>query len=73
MSAQEPVEVVNDDEGFEEVDDEFANSNERIAQDEKETMDQSNIMRDRTRHAQPQTSNRYNEGPSEDDLPEEVQ
>lgn len=30
MSAQEPIEVVNDDEGFEEVDDEFANSNERI-------------------------------------------
>jgi hypothetical protein len=27
---------------------------------------------DRTRHAQPRTANRYNEGPAEDDLPQDV-
>ena len=45
-----------------------------IAQDEKEAIDKSNILRgDRLRHEKPQTQNRYNEGPDEDDLPEEVQ
>ncbi|KAJ5976174.1 hypothetical protein N7481_009881 [Penicillium waksmanii] len=42
------------------------------AQDEDEAIDQSNIMNGRTRHAEPQTSNRYDEGPNEDDLPEEA-
>ncbi|CAI7607133.1 unnamed protein product [Penicillium pancosmium] len=74
MSSQEPIEVVDDAEdaeGFEEVDDEFASSNQQLAQDEDEAIDRSNIMKDRTRHAQPQTSKRYNEA-NEDDLPEEA-
>lgn len=41
------------------------------AQDEDEAIDQSNIMNDRTRHAQPQTSSWYSEA-NEDDLPEET-
>ncbi|KAJ5082862.1 hypothetical protein N7532_011905 [Penicillium argentinense] len=73
MSAQEPIEVVDDNETFDEIDDDFADSNEQLARDEDEAIDKSNIMNDRTRHAEPQTSNRYNEGPNEDDLPEEEQ
>ncbi|KAJ5391314.1 hypothetical protein N7509_006804 [Penicillium cosmopolitanum] len=71
MPAQEPIEVVDDEdaEGFEEVDDEFANSSQQL--DEDEAIDQSNIMNDRTRHAQPQTSSWYSEA-NEDDLPEET-
>lgn len=41
-----------------------------IAADENEAVDKSNILKgDRLRHAKPQTSNKYNEGPDEDDLP----
>lgn len=40
-----------------------------VANDEKEAIDRSNIINERTRHAKPQTDNGYNEGPSEDDLP----
>lgn len=41
-----------------------------IAADENEAVDKSNILKgDRLRHAKPQTSNQYNEGPDEDDLP----
>lgn len=44
-----------------------------IAQDEKDAVDKSNILGgDRLRHAKPQTSNKYNEGPDEDDLPAEA-
>lgn len=43
-------------------------------QDEREAIDQSNVLRgDRLRYAQPQSSNRYNEGPEENDLPPETQ
>lgn len=43
------------------------------AQDENEAMDQSNILGgDRLRHVQPQSSNGYDEGPTEEDLPAEV-
>ncbi|KAJ5366379.1 hypothetical protein N7541_000320 [Penicillium brevicompactum] len=36
-------------------------------------IDQSNVIQgDNLRHAKPQTSNGYNEGPSEDDLPQEA-
>lgn len=42
------------------------------AQDEDEAIDQSNVIQGRTRGAKPQTRNQYNEGPDEDDLPDEV-
>lgn len=45
----------------------------RAAQDEREAIDQSNVLGgDRLRHAKPRTRNAYNEGPGEDDLPAEV-
>lgn len=41
-----------------------------IAQDERDAIDQSNILKgDRLRRAEPRTRNGYNEGPDEDDLP----
>jgi hypothetical protein len=44
-----------------------------IAQDEREAIDQSNILGgDRLRHTKPRTRNAYNEGPGEDDLPADV-
>ncbi|KAL1986121.1 hypothetical protein VTN96DRAFT_6773 [Rasamsonia emersonii] len=51
----------------------YSNSDEQLEQDEKEAIDPSNIIQgDRLRHAKPRTANRYNEGPAEDDLPEDV-
>ena len=45
-------------------------TNPYIEQDEREAVDKSNILRgDRLRHAKPSTSNKYNEGPDETDLP----
>ncbi|KAJ5224414.1 uncharacterized protein N7469_007917 [Penicillium citrinum] len=69
----EPIEIVDDVEAYEVGDDDFANSNQQLAQDEDEAIDQSNIIGQRTRRAKPQTSNQYNEGPNEDELPEEAQ
>ncbi|OQE24439.1 hypothetical protein PENSTE_c007G00748 [Penicillium steckii] len=69
----EPIEVVDDVELDQDQDDDFANSDKQLAQDENEAIDQSNIIGERTRHAKPQTSNQYNEGPNEDELPEEAQ
>ena len=40
-------------------------------QDEKEAIDKSNIIKDRTRHAKPEGVG-YSEGPEEDDLPKNV-
>ncbi|KAJ5363824.1 uncharacterized protein N7496_009537 [Penicillium cataractarum] len=51
------------------IDEDMANSDQQLANDEKEAIDRSNIIDERTRHAKPQTDNGYNEGPSEDDLP----
>ncbi|CEJ54028.1 hypothetical protein PMG11_00353 [Penicillium brasilianum] len=51
------------------IDEGTANSDQQLANDEKEAIDRSNIINERTRHAKPQTDNGYNEGPSEDDLP----
>ncbi|KAJ5679707.1 hypothetical protein N7462_007951 [Penicillium macrosclerotiorum] len=46
-------------------------SQNEISEYDIEGMDQSNILKgDKLRHAQPQSANRYNEGPDEDDLPE---
>ncbi|RAO64560.1 uncharacterized protein BHQ10_000572 [Talaromyces amestolkiae] len=51
----------------------YSNSDQQLAQDEREAIDQSNILGgDRLRHAKPRTRNAYNEGPDEDDLPAEV-
>ncbi|KAL2219721.1 hypothetical protein M432DRAFT_365171 [Thermoascus aurantiacus ATCC 26904] len=51
----------------------YSNSDEQLEQDEREAIDERNILKgDRTRHAQPRTANRYNEGPDEEDLPAEV-
>lgn len=45
----------------------------KTEEDESETLDKSNILKgDRLRHAKPQTSNKYNEGLDEDDLPAEA-
>ncbi|KAJ5909846.1 hypothetical protein N7504_004489 [Penicillium tannophilum] len=48
----------------------YSNSDQQLEEDENEAIDKSNIMRgSRLRHAKPQTSNKYNEGPDEDDVP----
>ncbi|KAJ5911839.1 uncharacterized protein N7473_001142 [Penicillium subrubescens] len=51
------------------IDEGMANSDQQLANDEKEAIDRSNIINERTRHAKPQTDNGYNEGPSEEELP----
>ncbi|CAI7592152.1 unnamed protein product [Penicillium glandicola] len=51
----------------------YSNSNQQLEQDEDEAIDKSNVLRgNRLRHAKPQTSNQYSEGPEEDDLPAEA-
>ncbi|GKZ18689.1 hypothetical protein AbraIFM66951_007709 [Aspergillus brasiliensis] len=50
----------------------YSNSDQQLAQDEREAIDQSNVIQGRTRGAKPQTQNQYSEGPGEDDLPDEV-
>jgi len=51
----------------------YSNSDEQLAQDEREAIDQSNIIPgDKLRHAKPRTANGYNEGRNEDDLPGDV-
>ncbi|KAJ5950052.1 hypothetical protein N7454_001636 [Penicillium verhagenii] len=66
--------VVNDQDVDDYVDNDV-NSDEQLARDEDEAIDQDNITSDKghsLRHAKPQTKNAYNEGPDEDDLPKEV-
>ncbi|KAL4883078.1 hypothetical protein BJY04DRAFT_216789 [Aspergillus karnatakaensis] len=51
----------------------FSNSNQQLANDEREAIDKSNILRGKgrtRRHAKPQAASGYNEGPDEDDLPD---
>ncbi|PWY70182.1 hypothetical protein BO70DRAFT_365481 [Aspergillus heteromorphus CBS 117.55] len=50
----------------------FSNTDQRLAQDEDEAIDQSNAISGRTRGAKPQARNQYDEGPDEDDLPDDV-
>ncbi|GIJ89083.1 hypothetical protein Asppvi_008012 [Aspergillus pseudoviridinutans] len=51
----------------------YSNTDQQLADDEREAIDKSNILRgDRLRHAKPRTANKYNEGPGEDDLPDPV-
>ncbi|KAJ5714494.1 uncharacterized protein N7483_011675 [Penicillium malachiteum] len=69
---QEPI-VVDDDDELDIIDqgDIEPDSNERLARDEDDAIDESNIIEGhRTRHAKPMTSNQYNEGPSEDEIPQ---
>lgn len=46
-----------------------------LGQDEDEAINKSNILKrgDILRHAQPHSTNAYNEGPGEDELPEETE
>ncbi|GES60575.1 hypothetical protein ATEIFO6365_0006003600 [Aspergillus terreus] len=66
------VPVQGDDQPFEDpVQPPYSNTDQQLAEDEEEAIDKSNILRgDRLRHAQPQSSTKYSEGPDEDDLPE---
>ncbi|KAK4965666.1 hypothetical protein LTR66_012093 [Elasticomyces elasticus] len=50
-----------------------SNSDQQLDEDEEEAINQSNVMKDRLRHAKPQAANKYSEGPDEDDLPAEAQ
>ncbi|KAJ5987542.1 hypothetical protein N7451_011907 [Penicillium sp. IBT 35674x] len=78
-SLKDQVPVQGDNEDFEDpIDPSYSNSDQQLAEpltknieaDENEAVDKSNILKgDRLRHAKPQTSNKYNEGPDEDDLP----
>ncbi|KAJ6085858.1 hypothetical protein N7486_010139 [Penicillium sp. IBT 16267x] len=70
-SLRNQVPVQKDDEGFEDpIQPPYSNSDQQLEEDENETRDKSNILKgDRLRHAKPQTSNKYNEGPDEDDIP----
>ncbi|CRG87599.1 hypothetical protein PISL3812_04618 [Talaromyces islandicus] len=47
-----------------------SNSDQQLERDEHEAIDKSNILGgSRLRRSKPQTTNRYNEGPDEDDVP----
>ncbi|KAJ5826433.1 hypothetical protein N7474_003571 [Penicillium riverlandense] len=51
----------------------YANTDEQLADDDNEAIDQSNILKgDRLRHGKPRSTNRYSEGPNEDDLPSDI-
>ncbi|KAJ5246576.1 hypothetical protein N7468_001559 [Penicillium chermesinum] len=70
------VPTVVDDEDVDHTDPvkEGADSDQQLARDEDEAIDQRNILPESNhslRHAKPQTP-AYSEGPSEDDLPKEV-
>ncbi|KXG52187.1 uncharacterized protein PGRI_084710 [Penicillium griseofulvum] len=71
---QNQVPVQTDNESFEDpVQPPYSNSDQQLAEDEREAINKSNIMRgERLRHAKPRTANRYNEGPGEDELPAEA-
>ncbi|CAI7568898.1 unnamed protein product [Penicillium bialowiezense] len=68
--------IVEDDFDFEAEDAEYEDGNAQLGvggADEDQAIDQSNVIKgDSLRHAKPQTQNGYNEGPSEDDLPQEA-
>ncbi|KAL4917946.1 hypothetical protein BDW62DRAFT_201274 [Aspergillus aurantiobrunneus] len=52
----------------------FSDTDQQLAQDEREAIDRSNILAGkgrRLRHAKPHAASGYNEGPNEDNLPEE--
>ncbi|KAL2817937.1 hypothetical protein BDW59DRAFT_182024 [Aspergillus cavernicola] len=50
----------------------YSNSDQQLAEDEREAVDKDNILPGRLRHAKPTTANKYSEGPDEDDLPDSV-
>ncbi|GLB06896.1 hypothetical protein AtubIFM57258_002215 [Aspergillus tubingensis] len=67
------VPVTRDDDIYEDpMQPPYSNTDQQLAQDEDEAIDQSNVIQGRTRGAKPQTRNQYNEGPDEDELPDEV-
>ncbi|KAJ5775629.1 uncharacterized protein N7511_000640 [Penicillium nucicola] len=68
-----PRDAVEDDQEFEDpIQAEYADTDETLAQDEGDAMNQSNVIGDRLRHAQPVASTKYHEL-DEDDLPNEAQ
>ncbi|KAI9748990.1 MAG: hypothetical protein M1815_002833 [Lichina confinis] len=71
VSESGPVPVQKDDAPVRALDQAKADSDEQLQQDEKEAIDKSNIIKDRTRHAKPEGVG-YSEGPEEDDLPKNV-
>ncbi|KAJ9302061.1 hypothetical protein DTO271G3_927 [Paecilomyces variotii] len=68
------VPIQRDEDDFEDpVQPPYSNSNEQLQDDEREAIDQNNILGgDRLRHAKARSSTGYNEGPDENDLPEDV-
>ncbi|CDM30857.1 hypothetical protein DTO013E5_497 [Penicillium roqueforti] len=71
LRAQVPVQ--GDEQPFDDpIQPPYSNSDQQLERDENEAIDNSNVLKgDRLRHAKPRTSNRYNEGPGEHDLPAE--
>ncbi|KAI9885931.1 MAG: hypothetical protein M1823_002257 [Watsoniomyces obsoletus] len=66
-----PVPVQKDDAPVEDpIDEGTADTDAQLERDDREAIDQSNIIKDRTRHAKPVGS--YSEGPDEGDLPKAV-
>ncbi|PYH94934.1 hypothetical protein BO71DRAFT_378456 [Aspergillus ellipticus CBS 707.79] len=67
------IPIQDDDDVFEDpMQPPFSNTDQQLAQDENEAIDQSNVIPGRTRGAKPQTRNQYSEGPEEDDLPDDI-
>ncbi|KAJ6139468.1 hypothetical protein N7471_005954, partial [Penicillium samsonianum] len=68
---RDKVPVQRDNESYEDpMQPPYSNSNQQLEEDEKEAINKSNVLKgDRLRHAKPRTSNKYNEGPDENDLP----
>jgi hypothetical protein len=73
-NAQERQPEVVDDDDFEDPDldiNEAADSDEQLAADDDEAIDDANITAPGLRHAKPQSTHGYQQ-PGEEDLPEEV-
>ncbi|KAJ5676759.1 uncharacterized protein N7477_002392 [Penicillium maclennaniae] len=70
-SLRDKVPVQGDDQQIEDpMQPPYSNSDQQLEDDENEAINKSNILRgDRLRHAKPRTSNKYNEGPDENDMP----
>ncbi|CAI7645264.1 unnamed protein product [Penicillium discolor] len=68
---RDQVPVQEDEQSFEDpMQPPYSNSDQQLEEDEREAINKSNIMRgDRLRHAKPRSTNKYNEGPDESDLP----
>ncbi|KAL1954174.1 hypothetical protein VTO42DRAFT_1530 [Malbranchea cinnamomea] len=64
----EPIDVVEDQEDVDVIEPEIGYEDvKEPAKDDMEDIDKSNIMKDRTRHAKPQSETKYDEGPMYED------